>query len=550
MGLHRMAGIAGSVLSSWLAIGSTWNVVEAMGVASNCDTAALAGDADISYLLQHTHSQAMATHEVRTGDFGTLAVTKMAGGTAASVRFEHQGQLFKYHLYAESIFVEGATQEEVTANGTQQVKYGPVRTFRSRQEGKWAAATLHDDGSVYGLFQDHVHGSLLKVVPNPMDKSPVNQSYEPGAEDFTSIDRKLHIIVPSRSENKSYGRDDNSQHNPNAGRRDVPRWFPGCFPEDDTLQIMTVGLIADAVASQSHGKFGNKWGLGDVSTQMQAVVNIVSMIFEAQLNIKLQAAYQRIYAKGQGPAWSTECNSVPSKRQGAEASAKADADYHALFSGCDNLQPMGQSPGGAVCSGSVLYVLTPELFGAGPEAGWVTFAHESGHMFGATKHPVEWCMAWGINVPGDNSCRGGLMDAYSPATVPMWEPTCTDLSDDCLVRNGAYAFHEVHKREICAGLSRCNFRQVSSKKDSASASTIPAATESTASSAARIFTTTTTTSSIASRKCKDNPDFQDRWWYQCSSWLGHDCTKKRAFYSLDELHEVASNCPKSCKLCS
>eukprot|EP00930_Biecheleria_cincta_P002617 TRINITY_DN103621_c0_g1_i1.p1 TRINITY_DN103621_c0_g1~~TRINITY_DN103621_c0_g1_i1.p1 ORF type:complete len:614 (+),score=68.68 TRINITY_DN103621_c0_g1_i1:60-1901(+) len=612
MRICRLPGIAGSSVSYLWLIASGLHHTEAIGTESACNWTTCDADAEISNLLQHKRMQSMDIQEVHTSGLQTLSLTRLAGGTAASVRFKHQGRLLAYRLYAESVFSTGAQQVEVTVNGTKQMRNWPVRTFRSRQKGAWAAATLRDDGSVYGLFQDHVSGNLLKVMPSPTDSDTAdsNQHFEPGARDTKSVDKNWHIIVPksaNRTGDAEDGRTDNED--PNFQRRSVPRWFPGCFPADDTPRIMTVGLIADAVASENHGKFGSQWGLGDVPTQMQTVINTVSMIFEAQLNIKLQVAYQKIYAAGQGPAWSTECDSVPSKRQRAQASEKeAEADYHALFSGCDNLQPMGQSPGGAVCSGGLLYILMPEIFGAGPEAGWITFAHESGHMFGATKHPVEWCMARGIIAPGDNSCRGGLMDAYSPATVPMWEPSCQNVQDSCLVKNGAYAFHEVHRSEMCTGLSKCNLAAVTtdSGKNINPTTTEPATTtpppcadatttgytsNGSPASCSQLAsscddmrygsgiravcplscglctpsppslapqkatlqpppTVSTTAATTTTKTCEDNPDFTDRWWFRCEHWNGHDCIKKRAFYSYEDLHRVAANCLKSCNLCA
>ncbi len=50
--------------------------------------------------------------------------------------------------------------------------------------------------------------------------------------------------------------------------------------------------------------------------------------------------------------------------------------------------------------------------------------------------------------------------------------------------------------------------------------------------------------------CGDSATFTDMWGYDCSTWVGYDCTNTSSGgYSLEDMVAIQNNCPLSCALC-
>lgn len=85
------------------------------------------------------------------------------------VSFYHDGHEHNYYLSAYILYTDDAELFEHIQSGKRQLPLGPTRTFSAHQNGRWAQARVHEDGTVTGLFQHE--GSILKVRPHA-ERSP------------------------------------------------------------------------------------------------------------------------------------------------------------------------------------------------------------------------------------------------------------------------------------------------------------------------------------------------------------------------------------------
>merc|ERR1719498_2217478 len=114
-------------------------------------------DASEGYYIDEDHVETMVAK-------GGLSVTGLKAGVndhdgTLSIEFSHDGKQYSYNLYPESVYSNDATVHE----GESLLETGPVRTYRLREDGKWAAVTMHDDGTVQGLVEDN--GSVIEIQP-------------------------------------------------------------------------------------------------------------------------------------------------------------------------------------------------------------------------------------------------------------------------------------------------------------------------------------------------------------------------------------------------
>jgi hypothetical protein len=100
----------------------------------------------------------------RLGLSQNVKASVTADGQSATIDFYIAGRRHQYQLSLFSIFSDDATAVAHTESGAKQLETRALRSFKSRLDGKWASAYVHDDMSVTGIFEDG--GFLIELEPH------------------------------------------------------------------------------------------------------------------------------------------------------------------------------------------------------------------------------------------------------------------------------------------------------------------------------------------------------------------------------------------------
>jgi hypothetical protein len=170
-------------------------------------------------------------------------------------------------------------------------------------------------------------------------------------------------------------------------------WFPGCYAGDYKPHVFKIGLIVDPAAARKHGS--------RLNYLVQSVIARTSLIFESQLNIKVEIADLQVYTSdSSAPSYVRGCPGIYQQLAGlTKASGSGQVPFNGarhLLTGCGNgWGIVGVAYVGSMCSSSY----NTGVSQLRNEMSWLIFAHELGHNFGG-EHSFE---------EGQGS-TGGIMD--------------------------------------------------------------------------------------------------------------------------------------------
>jgi len=344
----------------------------------------------------------------------------------------------------------------LSVNGTTIEQAPSFRTFRA-VDGP-GRVQLNEDGTLLGWFElggqhvrltqdpaiDSAHVQLLSYEPLPSDLennpyymkyaheivvSEDGQQIEVAVETETDTSTQSWGVPQSGLQHESAGLavEGNGGHAPQnnfkaSWNNNGQRWYGGgsCFPGDDSLWEMNIGILVDYKATQE---------FPDWQAKIAGIVNEASTIYENQLHIDLKIGFwlapdsawsspQSLFgAPCSSYDLSATLNNIKTYFSSPGATFKYEnvATAH-MFTGCkllDNLQKNCKKWEGATCvrwGGTVGLAWIGTLCQQGMGGvdmlnnGWRTFAHELGHNFGA-RHSFE----------NGQGTTGGIMDYGTPA---------------------------------------------------------------------------------------------------------------------------------------
>jgi hypothetical protein len=368
-----------------------------------------------------------------------------ADGQSAVVRLPTRGgHWHEYRMSLTSVYSNDAVVTFHTALGSTNTHPHPRRTFSSQVDGRRARATIWDDGSVAGLFEYGPH--LLKIRPFHK-KSSISALQE--SEDVLHT---VHAVGDSHSQHAGpefvvddIGAPENHTDAifAPAGSDALPslsgsaeaqqkwsgvKWFPGCFAGDRAQHSFKIGVATDYKAWQLYGT--------ELQSMVEDIVGEASMVYENQMNLKLEIADLQIYTNSdpsKQPDWVSGCKNGDEVRQKLNqftfgwTPPSRQTVWH-LFTGCGNsFGIVGVAYLGKICESrfNTGVNMLRGWRGSVVEDTWDTFAHELGHNFDAD-HTFE----------EGQGRTGGIMD-YGDGKL-----------------NGVYQFNtKYRKAEMCRELS-------------------------------------------------------------------------------------------------
>jgi len=363
------------------------------------------------------------------------AVAKDGQSATVSILLEDGQILQTYYMRATHIISADADLLAVVDQNVSLVRLSPVsHLFSSSKPGQVAKASIDSDGQVLGLFQSG--RQILRVMPKESvdappalletnerlhhvrvldlhgdqeeknhggEKSSEKQDEEEKAEKEEEEDHGANS-KPKLVVDDDYG--DHSVLQPVVGDL-LPsiesgveaawggvKWFPGCYPGDSKKHIMKIGLAADVQAFQ---KVKSRATLQQI---LEQIVHETNIIYENQLNIKLEVGAIQIYETSNGaPAWARGCSSMNSQLDSFKAGVSqlpAMADWQ-LLTGCGSGSgTVGLAWVGTLCNERGYNTGVNQLInrrsgvsvGGFVDGTWRIFAHELGHNF-AADHSFE-----------------------------------------------------------------------------------------------------------------------------------------------------------------
>lgn len=371
-------------------------------------------------------------------------------GQSALVRFTIGERSHKFELKRFNVYSPGAAVSEYGDNGEEQIVVRSVDLFQSRSEENWASASIvghvisgvfeidgafvevrpflpesqKSEGDEWASLLDfvdntqnahlawHIHGDQSLALPmfeeipkGVVDKEPVG-----GIIDAKGRHHQ-HIMEVSKGEPDPL----------HANMNGVTKWFPGCYKGDTVQHTFKVGVIGDVVA---YSHFGSK-----LTGMMAQIVAEASVVFEKQMNLKLEVGWSKVYKSNAGaPPYAVGCYGTPvidKANKMLKGSFPMAGAVH-LFTGCgDGSRFIGYAFMGTICKNDGSNTGANQLRRAYNQPAWLNFAHELGHNFNG-KHSFEHGMGR----------TGGIMD-YLDGKL-----------------NGKYQFNtRYRKREICTKMS-------------------------------------------------------------------------------------------------
>merc|ERR1740123_252074 len=328
-----------------------------------------------------------------------------ADGRSAMVRLPIRGgHWHEYRMSLTSAYSKDAVVTFHTVDGSTKTHPHPRRTFSSQVLGRRARATIWDDGAVAGLFEYGPH--LLKI--RPVHRSPQKPSMS-ALQESEDILHTVHAVGGARSQQSGpdlvvddIGAPDNHTDAIFAAGSDAlpsldgsaeaqqewsgVRWFPGCYSGDRAAHTFKIGVATDHKAWQLYGN--------QLQGMVEDIVGEASMVYEAQMNLKLEIADFQIYTNSnpsKQPDWVSGCSNGNEVQQKLNqftfgwTPPSRQTVWH-LFTGCGNsFGTVGVAYLGQVCESRLNtgVNMLRGWRGRVVEDTWGTFAHELGHNFDA-----------------------------------------------------------------------------------------------------------------------------------------------------------------------
>mmetsp|Transcript_29668 Transcript_29668/g.55558 ORF Transcript_29668/g.55558 Transcript_29668/m.55558 type:complete len:571 (+) Transcript_29668:47-1759(+) len=402
-----------------------------------------------------------------------LEVSLSEDGSRASVSFASGGQAHSYKMEAVSAYAADANISIWTGSSWQYMHPGKPRTFRSREDGKYAAARIHEDGSVSGLFEqqhgrvidvrplheeDHEHPAFASLLAQHNGKGeahifsvtpPLDLAYNPflAFTQKSDVDRLEgdDILVATttpelpdpedESDDKFMGHPCDGCKPHASGEFGVKnewggvKWYPGCYSGDSGMNTLKVGFAIPPNVFRGGAK--NNWPTVEkAKARWEEILTKASWIYEKQMNVQLQLGDVKTATSG-GPKWAmtgcggevrTMLNNMKSSSGGGELNPQ-QASWHGFVNCGASHGVMGVAYVGTLCEMRQGYNTGANKWQV--PTSWFVYAHELGHNF-AGKHSFE----------EGQGRTGGVMD-YGDGKL-----------------NGHYQFNtKYRKNEICKHLS-------------------------------------------------------------------------------------------------
>lgn len=357
-----------------------------------------------------------------------------------------------YNLVSTNTFALDAKITVQTERGETSRTPTSSRTFTSRKPGIWATAVLEDNTAtshlqVSGLFQCD---NVLWDIPALKHGMPLNHNMMQQQQLTPS---GFHNRLPMNSPHLRSGRllagqkdcsrkfciaieDNETWRVPPEGNMvniassnqewSGTKWYPGCYSGDQDLHVFKIGLITDVEAINKHGS------IQAVEALVESTIAKASMVYENQLNIKLEVSELRSYTDpNTAPTYASQCLALDTQLDSLQQSTDLPAGgaVH-LLTGCGTgVGWVGLAFLDAICAGGGWNTGVNQLHNSN---SWITFAHELGHNFGG-EHSFE---------EGQGQ-TGGIMD-YGDGTL-----------------NGDHQFNtQYRKDQMCAvmgsSVNNCN----------------------------------------------------------------------------------------------
>jgi len=350
-----------------------------------------------------------------------------ADGLSAVVKLPMQGgRLHEYHLQLASVYSSDAV---IALHGVKTQQGSPAQQrFASWTPGRRASAVVHSNNSISGLFQ---YGSqLLRLQPLLAGGSASRtgkvlsalQTSRGHLHAVQTIGRRelkaqLSRVVATQAPAFEIAIDDVGPESDHQGGEaeggplaplefdELPsieaadeewngeKWYPGCYPGDDGLHALRLGVATDQEAWRLYGD--------ELQGMVEGIVSEASLVYEVQMNLRLEIGDLQIYqAPGSSsqPRWaSASCVAGEEVRQKfnsfSEWSPPSQQAVWHMFTGCGNgFGTIGLARVGVTCrSGTNTAVNMLRNIGgrrAIVQDTWTTFAHELGHNL-AARHSFE-----------------------------------------------------------------------------------------------------------------------------------------------------------------
>jgi hypothetical protein len=296
---------------------------------------------------------------------------------------------------------QGQQQEHATAT--------PIRTFCSREAGKRAFLTLHENSEVNGFVE--CEGHLFDFLPRHerrLVQTGENQSSQVKSTHYFRSNLRGSLAARALADDDDGDYEipeiatEGDWYTPPAAFENVAAleewggvpWFPGCYSGDSKPHLLKIGIEADAPAAAKHGN--------QLNALIETIIGRTSFVYENQFNIRIQIGSLNIYTSTDvAPDYARDCPDINTKlTQLRRAAGNRDVPLQGVthvLTGCGNgYGVVGVAYVRSLCSTRGYNTGVNQLHNS---MSWVTFAHELGHNFGG-QHSFE---------EGQGS-TGGIMD--------------------------------------------------------------------------------------------------------------------------------------------
>jgi len=253
-------------------------------------------------------------------------------GLSAVVKLPVQGgRLHEYHLQLASVYSSDAV---IALHGVKTQQGSPAQQrFVSWVPGRRASAVVHSNNSVSGLFQ---YGSqLLRLQPllvggraartgKVLSALQTSRGHLHAVQTIGRRELKAQLsrVVATQAPAVEIAIDDvgpESDHQGGEAAQLAPlefdglpsieaaddewngeKWYPGCYPGDDDLHALRLGVATDYEAWRLYGD--------ELQGMVEGIVSEASLVYEVQMNLRLEIGDLQIYqapGSSSNPRWAS-----------------------------------------------------------------------------------------------------------------------------------------------------------------------------------------------------------------------------------------------------